>query len=141
MGDEYFHSYKCLRPAMNLKRILLVEDDAEDVFLFNQALDCLPVGAFCKSVGNGQEAIEHLSLNAAYEVIFLDLNMPLMSGVECLRLIKEHEKYFNIPVVVFTTTMNPHELNHCMELGALAIFHKPNSFPELCSGLHNILMS
>jgi CheY-like chemotaxis protein len=126
---------------MNLKRILLVEDDTEDQYLFNHALDCINISAFCKAVCNGQEALDHLSHSHGYEVIFLDLNMPVMSGLDCLKLIKQTEKFKDIPVVIITTSLNPYELNHCMELGAVTIFHKPNSFPELCNGLHSILMN
>ena len=126
---------------MNLKRILLVEDDTEDQFLFNHALDCIKLGAFCKAVTNGQEALDHLNHTTDYEIIFLDLNMPVMTGVECLKILKENEKYKNIPVVIITTALNPTELNHCIELGALKIFHKPNTFPELCNGLNDILMN
>lgn len=126
---------------MNLKRILLVEDDSEDQFLFNQALDCIELSVFCKSVSNGQDALDHLSHWTDYEVIFLDLNMPVMNGIDCLKLIKGNEKCNKIPVVIFTTSLNPYELNHCMELGAVTIFHKPNTFPELCNGLHAILMN
>src|SRR4051812_8208939 len=121
---------------MNLKRILLVEDDTEDQYLFTEALDCLQLNTFCKAVNNGQEAIEHLSTLKEYEVIFLDLNMPLMNGVDCLKAIKENEGLKNIPVIVFTTSANPLELENCRNLGATTIFHKPNHFPELCNGLH-----
>jgi CheY-like chemotaxis protein len=126
---------------MKLKRILLVEDDMEDQYLFNHALDCLQVSAFCKAVANGQEALDHLSHSAEYELIFLDLNMPLMDGLSCLKLIRQNEKFKSIPVVIITTSVNPFELNLCTELGVASIFHKPNTFPELCNGLHTILMN
>lgn len=113
----------------------------EDQYLFNHALDCLNLSATCKSVSNGQEAIDHLAHSAEYEIIFLDLNMPVMNGVECLRLIKQNEIYRKIPVIIITTSLNPFELDECLHLGAKHIFHKPNTFPELCNDLHTILMN
>src|SRR4051812_6697027 len=126
---------------MKLKRILLVEDDTEDQYLFTQALDCLKMSIHCKSVDNGYDALNHLEQISNYEVIFLDLNMPKMDGLNCLKAIKQHEKYKDIPVVIFTTSINPFELEECIKTGATTIFHKPNKFPDLCNGLHTILAS
>ena len=126
---------------MNLKRVLLVEDDSEDHFLFTHALDCIACKVYCKSVYNGQEALDHLTHIHDYEIIFLDLNMPGMNGLDCLRLLKQHEKYKHIPVIIFTTSLYQPELYQCLELGARRIFHKPHSFPELCNELHTILLN
>ena len=126
---------------MNLKRILLVEDDTEDQYLFTLALDSLNLNAYCKAVNNGQEALDHLNNIANYEIIFLDLNMPIMNGVDCLKALKENENCRHIPVVIITTSMNPFELDNCKKMGVAHIFHKPNSFPELCKSLQSILMN
>lgn len=125
---------------MDLKRILLVEDDVEDQSLFLQALDTLKLNIQCRAVNNGKEALEHLDIISRYEMIFLDLNMPLMNGIDCLKALKQHSKYKDIPVIIFTTSMNPADIENCKTMGAKTIFRKPNKFPDLCSGLHSILI-
>lgn len=81
---------------MNLKRILLVEDDLEDQYLFNHALDMLQMSVYCKAVCNGQEALFHLEHTPNYETIFLDLNMPVMNSMDCLKPIRANETYKGI---------------------------------------------
>ena len=122
-----------------LKKILLVDDDREDQYLFMEALDTLNLSVQCKTVSNGKEALKHLDLISQYEFIFLDLNMPMMNGLECLQALKHHAKYKDIPVIIFTTSTNAHEMENCLSMGAKSLFHKPHTFPALCSELHNIL--
>ncbi|MEO6671200.1 MAG: response regulator [Ferruginibacter sp.] len=126
---------------MKLKKILLIEDDKDDQYLFTEALDSIALSAYCKAVNNGQEALHHLQRLADYQMIFLDLNMPVMNGLECLKQLKADNKFNDIPVVIITTSNNPVELQDCLNLGVKTIFHKPSSFPELCDGLNNILMN
>jgi CheY-like chemotaxis protein len=126
---------------MSLTRILLIDDDCKDHDLFTHALDCIQLDIFCKCVSTGWEAMEHLSNTIVYDMIFLDLQMPKMNGIECLRLLKQHEKCHAIPVIIFTTCDYNYHLNECLEIGAARIFQKPGSFPELCDGLRGILMN
>ena len=126
---------------MPLKKVLLIEDDVEDQQLFMEALNTLEIGVHCKTVMNGREALEHLDAVSNYELIFLDLNMPTMNGLDCLKALKLHAKFKDIPVVIYSTSNNKAELQACTTSGAFAFVQKPDAFTVLCSELNNILVS
>src|SRR5687768_6390355 len=92
------------------KRILMVDDDKHDQELFAEMLNEADSSAILSIAMNGQQALEVLR-NAPVlpDLIFLDLNMPIMNGFEFLEHIKSKEQYKafkRIPIIVFTTTNN-----------------------------------
>jgi len=121
------------------KRILLVDDDADDQFYFTDAIHEVNETVQCEIANNGREAIEQIKLPAPPDVIFHDLNMPVMNGYECLSYLKKEDRYKNIPVVIFTTSQNENNIERSRKMGAELFFTKPASFTTLCSKLGKIL--
>ena len=115
---------------MKPKRILVVDDDTDDQELFCEALEQISINVECVIAENGLEALQHLEHPPPYDLIFLDLNMPVMNGYETLTVLKKDTKYRNIPVIIFSTTHNQNDIKKCMELGAEHFFPKPNNFIE-----------
>jgi CheY-like chemotaxis protein len=123
---------------MNHKNILLVDDDADDQFIFKDALSEINEQVQCITASNGLEALEILnSCNPRPTLIFLDLNMPLMNGFECLEQIQE--KFKEIPVVIFTTSDNPSDRRRTKEAGAKFFFTKTSDFKLLKNKIIEIL--
>ena len=60
----------------------------------------------------------------------LDLNMPKMNGTDTLKNIKSDPRFSNIPVIIYSTSINPLEKEACMLLGAHSYITKPLSFTE-----------
>lgn len=126
--------------------ILIAEDDADDRFLLQTAFDENGFTDSLQFVENGIELIEYLSdimneksLDMNYPgFILLDLNMPKKDGREVLKEIKQHPELKKIPIVVFTTTKNEHEIKRCYELGANTYVVKPVSFDSLVKVIHEI---
>ena len=89
---------------MNHTRILLVDDDPDDQFIFADTLDEIAKNVECVTANNGVEAIAYLNTaNPIPSLIFLDLNMPIMSGHEFLKCQQQQAKAIaNIPVIVMT---------------------------------------
>jgi CheY-like chemotaxis protein len=89
-----------------LKPILLVEDDVVDASTVKQALADLRVKNDVVHKNDGEEALEYLrnDLNPKPALILLDLNMPKISGIELLKLIRENVHLLHIPVVVLTVS-------------------------------------
>jgi CheY-like chemotaxis protein len=109
--------------------ILLVDDDPEDQYIFIEATDQLADIAVV-TAGNGLEAIELLSGNLLPDIIFLDLNMPKMDGLDFLRA-NVGARYFNGPIVVLSTSTYRVEMEECLRLGAARVYSKPASIEEL----------
>jgi CheY-like chemotaxis protein len=120
--------------------ILIVDDDAEDLELFVQAVAELDESVNCVEAYNGIEALKILKRNSWLpNYIFLDINMPLMNGKKCLEEIKKDESYKQIPVIIYSTTNDINQIEECKKLGATDFLTKPDSFEVLKSSLQIIL--
>jgi CheY-like chemotaxis protein len=121
--------------------ILIVDDDAEDIELFTEAVRVIDETIGCVEAYNGLEALKILKRNALLpNFIFLDINMPLMNGRKCLEEIKSNANYRHIPVIIYSTTTDKKQIEECRRLGA-DFLTKPNSFDELIKALKLILKS
>lgn len=119
--------------------ILIVDDDAEDIELFGQAVNEVDSSITCVEAYNGLEALKILKRNSFLpDYIFLDINMPLMNGRRCLEEIKKDDVYKHIPVIIYSTTNDVRQIEECKELGA-DFLTKPDSFDVLISALRKIL--
>lgn len=124
------------------RTILLVDDDADDQLLFIDALRELEVEIDCLMAKNGLEAIIHLeTIVPVPTIVFIDLNMPLMNGFECLSRIKQDDRFRDIPVIVLTTSDNPADQKRTKELGAEMFLTKTSDFEVLKLKLNKILLT
>jgi len=122
------------------KKILLVDDDADDQLFFVDAIKEIEPAIDCGLANNGLEALEYLEkIPPPPYLIFLDLNMPLMNGFECLEELKKTEAYKKIPVIIFTTSSQPKDIEKTMLLGAKMYLTKPADFNSLKDKLIDIL--
>ena len=125
---------------MTYPKILLVDDDLDDQKFFIDALQEISPNLYCSVANNGIEALEHLALKPPPpSVIFLDLNMPLMNGLECLKNLKSNTLYNEIPVVILTTSNNSVYQLETARLGAESYLTKANSFEALKINLKEVL--
>lgn len=121
------------------KVILLADDDIDDTEMFCEALQDIDQSIKCYCSVNGNEMMEQLySLERVPELIFLDLNMPLLSGLDCLRVLKEQQKYQHIPVIMISTSSHKNDMDAAAALGAICYFVKPNNFKDLKNILRSI---
>jgi len=120
--------------------IFLAEDDHDDIYLFERALNGLKAGHTLSTFGNGQELFDALKVSGPREpdIIFLDINMPLQNGLECLLNIrKEYSK--ELPVFLFSTAQDHLTVEQARKLGATGYLSKPSTMEELGSLLTNVL--
>lgn len=117
-------------------RIFSADDDSDDQELLEEALRCAGLKYDLMRFANGLMLIKHLKMIATSpqcqpDIIFLDLNMPVLSGREALRDIKNDGLINGLPVVILTTSNAQEDKNFCREHGADAYLVKPNSFSDL----------
>jgi CheY-like chemotaxis protein len=129
----FTHSIENRQPLMsNNVKILLAEDDAEDRFIIEDAFNEIGIHDVIQFVEDGEKVLEYLKDTPADlpGLIVLDLNMPRLNGTETLRLLKDSEKFRNIPVIIFSTSINEIEKESCLTLGALEYLVKPSRYAD-----------
>ena len=121
--------------------ILFVDDDPDDYDIFCDALKTAKPKSKCLHVEDGQAAIDFLNdrISTLPDYIFLDINMPIMGGKECLMKIKQNPKLKMIPVFMYSTTTSPIEINECKKLGAQDFIVKPATFRNLVNTLKEVI--
>ncbi|MEO8147461.1 MAG: response regulator [Bacteroidia bacterium] len=125
---------------MHHKKILLVDDDSDDQFFFMDSLKEITDDVQCTIANNGLEAINFLKkITDLPSLIFLDLNMPVMNGFDCLKHLKTEKEFNEIPVIIFTTSSDPLDIKKSKELGAAMFFTKTADLRILKTRLTNIL--
>ena len=118
------------------KVLFLVDDDPDDQDIFQEALKAIDTSIVCYFAHDGKEAIDKLQ-DALFlpDMLFLDLNMPVMNGKDCLKALKSHSDLKHIPVVIYSTASADKERAACMELGASDFISKPPQFNSLVQTL------
>ena len=117
---------------MNLKQlnILLADDDTDDCNFFKITLEKFLHPTRLTAVHDGEQLMELLT-NETYElpdVIFLDINMPRKNGFECLSEIKLSKKLKQLPVIMFSTSLEQEVVNLLYRNGAQYFIRKPAEF-------------
>lgn len=121
---------------------MLVDDDADDATLFCETLTRTVPGTKCLTAENGLELFQFLSTQYGDrpDVIFLDINMPVMNGWECLIKLKGDSSYNSIPIIMYSTSSAKRDIDMAYSLGAMAFLTKPEDLKEL-SKILNIVAS
>ena len=112
--------------------ILLIDDDTDDAILFEEILLDMDFNCSFQWARDGKEAIDVLEQMKIFpNVIFLDLNMPRINGKECLSYIKTSSALREIPVIIYTTSSHPMDIEETLQLGASAFITKPSDVKDL----------
>jgi len=115
------------------KPILLVEDDQVDAMMITRAMQELNINNRLDIATNGEEALAYLRDRNLEKpsLIFLDLNMPRMNGLEFLRIVKQDTLLRQIPVIVLTTSREAQDRQESFKLSVSGYMVKPSDYLEL----------
>jgi two-component system, response regulator len=109
--------------------ILLVEDNPNDAELTQRALRKVNLGTKVAIARDGAEAIDYLMGNKPKpKVVFLDLKLPKIDGIEVLRRTRADSRTRSIPVVVLTSSQEERDISECYKLGVNSYVVKPVEF-------------
>ena len=120
--------------------ILLVEDDSTDVLLLERIFAQVQITQQLFVAANGMEAIDflakadgahHPDKNPLPQLILLDLKLPLKSGLEVLKWIREQPVVKRVPVLIFTSSLDRSDVNGAYDLGANGYFLKTGSLEKM----------
>ena len=122
------------------KPILLVEDDQVDAMTVRRALKELHVLNRLEHTENGEEALAYLHDETRERpcIILLDLNMPIMNGIELLQLIKREPVLRRIPVVILTTSEEQKDKVESFDLGVAGYMKKPVDYRQFVETIREI---
>jgi CheY-like chemotaxis protein len=121
------------------KTILLADDDNDDAQIFKEALDEADCETIFLHAHTGASVFGLLEKGPLPDLIFLDLNMPVMNGWQCLAKLKNSERYKQIPVVMYTTSSNPRDYEIATDLNAHGFITKPSN-PKILSQILNMVV-
>lgn len=126
----------------NLLHICLADDDDDDCLLFEDVLKEVDASAKLTIASNGVQLMEMLKRSDRSQfphVLFLDLNMPLKDGINCLSEIKQDKELSHLPIIIFSTSAQEDAVEVAYQKGAAFFFKKPDSFTKLKVLLKKIL--
>jgi CheY-like chemotaxis protein len=117
--------------------ILIADDDQEDRYLLHTAFEEIGRSNDIFLVENGLQVFTYLDSSLEQtnmpSLIVLDLNMPILNGMETLLRLKAHNVYKDIPVIMFTTSVHEVEKEKCLAIGAADFIKKPARFQKTVS--------
>lgn len=121
-------------------QILLIDDDSDDQEIFTWVIKSIDPQLMVDSASDGVEALDKLK-DEHYQpdLIFLDLNMPRMHGLDCLKHIREVRRLDGCPVVVYSTSSNPQDIVKCRAAGANDYIVKGNEVSVIKQDLSQAL--
>jgi CheY-like chemotaxis protein len=123
-------------------KILLADDDEDDRMIFTDAFKEVKIKTKVDVVKDGLELMDFLKKpeNDLPDVLFLDLNMPCKSGIECLAEIKSDERLKDMAIVIYSTSASEKDIEETFVKGANVYMQKPSDFGVLKKLLSEVII-
>ncbi len=136
--DDRQHSLPVKKNCMDRVIILFVDDDVDEFYLFNEALEHSGIDFQMSRANNGNHLLEVLLNNPLPDLVIMDINMPYKDGVEALLEIRGYPQFKELPLIIYSTTKNEDSINSCYQHGANLFILKPNDFEGMVSVVKKI---
>lgn len=122
-------------------QILLCDDDEDDRMFFSDAMKELKMQNVLTVFETGIELMNYLHHPDTLlpHILFLDINMPCKTGLECLKEIREHAKFKDLVIAIYSTSNTEEDIETTFTNGANIYIKKPNEFEKLKKTIHHIL--
>ncbi len=111
--------------------IILADDDPDDCFLFSALSQEVSKDLRVTCLHDCISLLDYLTNHHPPDMVFLDLNMPVLSGWDCLKKIRDNGEWKKIPIVIYSTSSKKDTIDQCYELGANMYIVKPNDSAQL----------
>ena len=124
-----------------LYKIFLADDDEDDRMLFSEALEEISLNTKLSLFKHGQELLDYLfQPNIELpNLIFLDINMPKVNGMQCLTEIRNNPRLKDLYVAMYSTSSSEKDIEESFKKGANIYINKPSCFTALCNMVEKTL--
>jgi CheY-like chemotaxis protein len=122
--------------------VLLADDDEDDRLIFKEALEQTGLNVKLTLTHNGVQLMEYLEQQKGKElphILFLDLNMPLKGGIDCLKEIRDDDVLQGLSVAIYSTSASEEDIENTFIEGANVYIKKPNDFNRLVKVLDHVI--
>ena len=122
-------------------KIALADDDSDDRMLFEEAIDDIKLATDLSLFVNGKQLMDHLLQTGITlpEIVFLDLNMPIKNGMQCLKEIRGDKRLQDLCVAIYSTSSSERDIEETFVQGANIYINKPNSYGALKKAIEKVL--
>lgn len=126
---------------LTVMNIVLADDDEDDRLLFDEAISEIDVKTKLSLYNDGKALMDYLVLpdTVLPEIVFLDLNMPIKNGMQCLKEIRANDKLKELCVAIYSTSSSEEDIENTFVNGANVYINKPNSFSALKKAIDKVL--
>jgi CheY-like chemotaxis protein len=131
-----FIMQQTIRPITS---ILLIDDDPDDCDVFKTALSDVSSSIHIQCLHSSEQLQATLAQHLP-DVIFLDINMPMVDGFACLKQLQDNLRYSRIPIIMYSSSLSQKEINAAYGYGASLFFRKPTRYADLLDSLKSILL-
>tara|TARA_R110002049_G_scaffold223308_1_gene394927 strand:- start:3029 stop:3475 length:447 start_codon:yes stop_codon:yes gene_type:complete len=127
--------------STTLLNIVLADDDEDDRMLFTEAIEEISIRTKLSLFNHGQELMDYLNLPNVLlpSLIFLDLNMPIKNGLQCLKEIRENPRLNDLCVAMYSTSSSERDIEETFLNGANIYVNKPDNFSKLREVVEKVL--
>lgn len=121
--------------------IILADDDEDDRDFFSEAFSEIKIKTKLNLFNDGEQLMNYLlkADSVLPHILFLDLNMPIKSGIECLHEIKQEEHLKDIAIAIYSTSASDEDIEETFVSGANIYIKKPNDFGTLKKVLSDVV--
>jgi DNA-binding response OmpR family regulator len=125
----------------NTIHILLADDNMNEHFFFAHAMKQSAYNVKLDTLAGGVELLDYIQrhTDTTPDILFLDLNMPMKNGKDCLAAIRSNTYFKSLPVVIYSTSDAEKDINETYALGADLYVRKPNDMDDLKKVIHTVI--
>ena len=125
----------------NYINVILADDDEDDRLFFSEAFDELKINTKVSTFNDGVYLMDYFNSEDAIlpQVLFLDLNMPRKSGLECLKELRANDKFQDVAIAIYSTSSSEEDVENTFVLGANIYIKKPSDFKSLKKVLSDVV--
>lgn len=125
----------------NILNIALADDDEDDRMLFQEVIEEISIKTDLSLFNNGQELMNYLNRPNIVlpNLVFLDLNMPIKNGMQCLQEIRTNPALNEVSIAIYSTSSSEKDIEDTFVKGANIYLNKPNNFIKLRKSVEKII--